>query len=288
MTSQFIDVEGRRVRVKLAGDSGAPPLVLVHGISSSLEDWAAVIAEFATDYRVIALDVPGFGYSDPAPDSITINALADATVGVLDALGEMRPAQWIGNSLGGAIALAASVRHPDRVSSLVLVSPAAFGRSVTPLLRSLTVPVLGKILASRPNRNSVAMLQKQVFADPALATRYRIDHAMAIAKETDAGEFSRRVAAEVASVRGVKEKWRRQLLAQAAANPVPTTVVWGAKDRILPASHAGAVRAALPHADVVVLPGVGHMAQLEVPERFLAIARPFLAATCVTEAQSAL
>ncbi|MFC0314073.1 alpha/beta fold hydrolase [Gordonia phosphorivorans] len=279
MISQFIDVDGRRARVKVAGDDAAPPLVLVHGISSSLEDWAAVISAFAVDYRVIALDVPGFGYSDPVPDAYSINALADAAIGVLDALGETRPAHWIGNSLGGAISLAASVRRPDRVTSLILISPAGFGSSVTPLLRSLTIPVLGKVIAAHPSRSSVTMLHRQVFADPALVTRYRIDHAMAISAETDADEFSRRVAAQVASIGGVRKQWRRELLAQAAAAPVPTLVIWGAKDRILPADHAASVRRELPHADLVVLPGVGHMAQLEVPERFLAIAEPFLIAS---------
>lgn len=283
MTISYIDVNGRRTRVNVAGDPSAPLLVLVHGINTSMEDWAPVVGPLCADYRVVAMDVPGFGYSEDSGAGHSVNALADSVIGVLDALGETRPGQWIGNSLGGAIALAASVRHPERVTALTLISPAGFGRTVTPLLRSLTIPGFGKASVKSPNRASTAMLLRQVFVDQSLANRYRIDHSMAIAQETGAGEFSRRVAVELCTWRGVRPEWRAELLSAAAASPVPTLVIWGAKDRILPSTHAASVRAALPHADLVVLPAVGHMAQIEVTDKFLAITERFLAEAAESE-----
>ena len=177
----FVEVDGRRVRVRVDGDAAKPPVLLLHGIGRSMEDWALQYERLSGTYRVIAVDVPGFGFSDRPVGPITLSTFARGVLGAGDGLGETRPLNIIGNSLGGAIALQTLALRPERVASLGLINSAGFGREVTVLLRMLTVPGLGQLSTRRPTRASARLLERTIFADPSLATKERIDHALAIA-----------------------------------------------------------------------------------------------------------
>ena len=272
----FIEVEGRRVRVRVEGDPRNPPVLLVHGIGRSLEDWDPQYEKLSGDYRVIAVDVPGFGFSDRPDGPITLSTFAKGALGAVDALGETRPLHIIGNSLGGAIALQTLANRPERVASLALIDSAGFGSEVTPLLRLLAVPVIGPLSTKRTTRPAARMLERACFADPALATEARIDRAMAIAAKPHHGEVMLAIALELATARGIKPGWRRQLAAFAALHPRPTLVMWGDADRVLPAHHVDEARRVFPHAEMHLLPGVGHMPQIESPELFAGLVLPFL------------
>ena len=273
----FIEVEGRRVRVRVDGDAHKPPVVLVHGIGRSLEDWDPQYARLSDDYRVIAVDVPGFGFSDAPDGPITLSTFAKGVFGAVDALGEIRPLHVVGNSLGGAIAMQMLAQRPDRVASLALINSAGFGAEVTPLLRILAIPVIGPLSTRRSTRAAARMLERACYADPALATRERIDRAMAIAAKPHHGPVMLATAVELASARGIRAGWRRQLAAFAALHPRPTLVMWGERDKVLPAHHITEARRVFPHAETHLLPGIGHMPQVECPDDFAARVRPFLA-----------
>ena len=274
----FVEVDGRRVRVRVDGDPHNPPVLLVHGIGRSLEDWDPQYERLSADYRVIAMDVPGFGFSDRPDGPITLSTFAKGALGAVDVLGETRPLHVVGNSLGGAIALQLLANRPARVASLTLVDPAGFGREVTVLLRMLTVPGIGKLSTRRPTRASARLLERTIFADPALATEARINHALAIGRQSHSGSVLRETAVELGTpTRGVKPGWRRQLAAFAALHPRPTLVMWGERDRVLPAHHLDEARRVLPHAETHLLPGVGHMPQIECPDEFADLLLPFLA-----------
>ena len=274
----FVEVDGRRVRVRVDGDPLNPPVLLVHGIGRSLEDWDPQYERLSADYRVIAVDVPGFGFSDRPDGPITLSAFAKGVLGAADVLGETRPLHIVGNSLGGAIALQILALRPARVASLGLINSAGFGREVTVLLRMLTVPGLGQLSTRRPTRASARLLERTIFADPALATKARIDHALAIARQAHSGTVLRETAVALGTpARGIKPGWRRQLAAFAALHPRPTLVMWGECDRVLPAHHLDEARRVLPHAETHLLPGVGHMPQIECPDEFADLLLPFLA-----------
>ena len=274
----FVEVDGRRVRVRVEGDPHNPPVLLVHGIGRSLEDWDPQYERLSADYRVIAVDVPGFGFSDRPDGPITLSTFAKGVLGAADVLGETRPLHVVGNSLGGAIALQTLALRPARVRSLTLVDPAGFGREVTVLLRMLTVPGIGQLSTRRPTRASARLLERTIFADPALATKARIDHALAIGRQPHSGTVLRETAVELGTPgRGVKPGWRRQLAAFAALHPRPTLVMWGERDRVLPAHHIDEARRVFPHAETHLLPGVGHMPQIECPDEFADLLLPFLA-----------
>ena len=272
----FVGVDGRRVRVRVDGDADKPPVLLVHGIGRSLEDWDPQYERLSADYRVIAVDVPGFGFSDRPEGPITLSAFANGVLGAVDVLGEQRPLHIVGNSLGGAIAMQVLAQRPERVASLALINSAGFGREVTILLRILAMPVLGPLASRRTTRATATMLERSCYADTALASRERIDRAMAIAAKPHHGQVMLAAAVELATARGVKAGWRRQLAAFAALHPRPAMVICGDQDKVLPAHHLEEARRVLPHAETHLLPGIGHMPQIECPNEFAALVLPFL------------
>ncbi|MGI9125229.1 MAG: alpha/beta fold hydrolase, partial [Mycobacterium sp.] len=240
-------------------------------------DWDPQYERLSADYRVIAVDVPGFGFSDRPGGPITLSAFAKGVQGAVDVLGETRPVHIVGNSLGGAIAMQMLAHRPDRVASLALINSAGFGREVTYLLKVLAMPVIGPLSSRRTTRAAATMMERACYADASLATKDRIDRALAIAAKPHHGEVMLATAQQLAGPRGIRPGWRRQLSAFAALHQRPTLVMWGDQDKVLPAHHIEEARRALPHAETHLLPGVGHMPQVESPEEFARLLLPFLA-----------
>ncbi|MFD0441324.1 alpha/beta fold hydrolase [Streptomyces chartreusis] len=269
-------VQGRRTRILGGGQPAGTPVLLLHGIGRSIEDWAPLYPRLAETHRLIALDLPGSGFSARAAEPTTLEVLARAALDTLDALGESRPVHLVGNSLGGAVALQAAVLQPARVASLCLVDSAGFGAEAALPLRLMTLPGLGGLAVRRPSRTSARMVERMTFADPRLATMARIEHALAIARQPDTGAVMLETLRSLATYRGVKARWRAELLHEAATHRHPTLVVWGDRDRVLPLSHLAAAEAALPHADTETFAGVGHMPQIECPDEFAARLLRFL------------
>lgn len=274
--TRFVDAGGARIRVRESGDPGAPPVVMLHGIGRSLEDWDPQHPLLSGSFRVIAPDLAGFGRSGRAPGPATVQGLADTVVATLDALGETRPVHLMGNSLGGAVALLVTVGAPGRVASLVLADPAGFGAEVTPALRILGVPVLGPLLLGRLDRRAARRAERALFVDPALVTEERVTRAVEIGARPEYRQTFLEIASELGTVRGVRPGWRRALLAQAAANPVPTLIVWGERDLILPVAQVRAAARALPHVRTHVFGRTGHMPQIERAPEFATLTREWL------------
>ncbi|MEV1291046.1 alpha/beta fold hydrolase [Pseudonocardia sp. NPDC049635] len=269
--TRFVDAGGARIRVRESGDPAGEPVLLLHGIGRSLEDWDPQ-HELLAGYRVIAADLAGFGYSGRAPGRASLASLADTALATLDALGETRPAHVMGNSLGGAVALLLSTRAPDRVATLVLADPAGFGAEVTPALRVLGVPLLGRFLLGRMDARAARRTERSLFVDPSLVTDERVRRALEIAARPEFAQTFLEMITELGTVRGVRAGWRSALLAAAAKAPKPTLVVWGERDLILPVSQLRAAARELPQVTTHVFGRVGHMPQIEVPERFASLA----------------
>ncbi|MFD5538818.1 alpha/beta fold hydrolase [Streptomyces sp. NPDC127079] len=276
-TPAFLSVSGRRIRVRVEGDPADPPVLLLHGIGRSLEDWAPQYPRLAQGHRLIALDLPGFGFSARSPEPITLEVLARGALDTLDALGERRPLHVLGNSLGGAIAQQLLVLEPERVASLVLVNSAGFGSEVALPLRLLALPVLGRIATRRTTRAGAGMAERLLFSDPLLATKERIDHALAIARQPDPNAVLLETVRQLATVRGTRPGWRADLTAAVRKHPRPTLIIWGDRDRVLPARHLDSAHGLLPHAETHLFAGIGHMPQIECPDEFAARVLTFLA-----------
>lgn len=277
MNVTTVQADGIATRVRLEGDPAGPPVVLLHGIGRSLEDWGSQYERLAAGHRVIGMDLAGFGFTPRRPEPASIETLARGVLATLDALGETRPAFLVGNSLGGAVSMQVLALAPDRVAGLVLVNSAGFGAEVTHLLRMLSIPVFGRTMLRRPMRPGLRHIERALYANKRLASRARVNHALRVGKAPGAAEFMSELLHALGTFRGVHAEWRAALLAAVAPHPKPTLVIWGDRDRILPPHHIASAAMALPHAKLHVYPGTGHMPQIERPEEFAALVREFVA-----------
>jgi pimeloyl-ACP methyl ester carboxylesterase len=269
----YVDVRDARIRYHESGDPSAPPVVQLHGIGRSLEDWLPQHPLLATDHRVISVDMPGFGLSQRLRPPVTLGSLSDGVWQTLDALGETRPVHLMGNSLGGAVAMQMLVDDPARVSTLTLANSAGFGREVTFALRVLSVPGLGRRLLARIDPRTARRVERTLFVDGSLVTEERVRMAVEIAQQPDFAAVYVEIARALGSFWGVAPRWRSELLTRVRQTPKPTLVVWGDHDLILPAVHLSAARDALPHARTYLFPETGHMPQVERPEAFAELVR---------------
>jgi pimeloyl-ACP methyl ester carboxylesterase len=276
-SATHVDVDGRRSRVFIDGDPQEPPILLLHGIGRSLEDWAPQFSHYRrAGYRVIAPDLPGSGFSDRLPGPTTVRALANSVLETLDVIGEVNRVHVMGNSLGGAVALQLLTLKPDRVATLVLANSGGFGSEMHLMLRLVATPFVGRIATRYTTRVSAKMAERLLYVDRSLVTKERIDHALKIARQTDAGVVMHETARLLGTIRGVRPEWRKELLTDVSHYRRPTLIVWGDRDRILPVKHLDAARRSLPHARVHLFEGVGHMPQIEVADEFASLTLEFL------------
>jgi pimeloyl-ACP methyl ester carboxylesterase len=264
VTSQ-VTVRGRRVRYRV--DGSGTPVVLLHGLGRSLEDWTEQHELLRGRYRVHSLDLPGYGWSEPLDEPYSLPALARFVADFLDAVEITEPAHLVGNSLGGAVAMQVAVHAPDRVASLVLVNSAGFGREVTIALRVLAIRPLSRLLL-RPSRYRARRVERALFHDPAFVTEVRVEQTYALGQRPHAAKVLLETIRSLGTIRGVRLQWRQTLLRAVADLDIPTLVVWGDRDLIVPAAHLDAARASLASAQFHLFADTGHMPQIERAEAF--------------------
>ena len=150
------ELEWRGTTLRYAVGGAGPPLVLVHGLGGTVENWRAIAPSLTAEHRVLVPDLPGHGGSAPLPEARDVDALTEAVLGVADAE-EARGAVWVGHSLGGVVALRAAVARPDAVRGLVLAAAAGIGsasRAAQVTLTVLGVARPGRLIA--PYRHALA------------------------------------------------------------------------------------------------------------------------------------
>lgn len=272
-----ITVAGRTARYRDTG-SGSPVLLL-HGIGRSLADWDEQHRLLGGVHRVISVDLPGFGGSEPLHQQHTLDALAAWVCRFLDALAQSAAAldsiDVVGNSLGGAVAMRLSVLDPDRVRRLVLINSAGFGATVTQALRLIAMPVVGRILL-RPSEKTAYQIERALFVDRSFVSRERIDASLARALQKGATRAFREVAHDLGTYKGIRPQWRSRLLAEVAAADKPVLILWGDSDLILPAAHLEEARRLLPGAATHLFEKTGHMPHLERAAETADLILPFL------------
>lgn len=266
-----------------AGPRDAPPVVLLHGLGATNASLLPTLWDLATDYRVLAPDLPGHGASAAPLAAYDARFFARWLADYLDAVG-VRDAVLLGNSLGGRIALEIALLEPERVRALVLLAPAVAFRRFRQLVPAVRLARPEAAVLPLPMTRGMARVTiRRMFAQPHRLTAQSYDAA--------AGEFVRvykRAAYRVAffaSLRqiylddafGTEGFWSRL----PSLRP-PALFVWGERDRLVPAGFARHVADAVPHAVSLVLPDCGHVPQFELPERTHAEVRAFLRAVAGT------
>ncbi|SDM03786.1 alpha/beta fold hydrolase [Arthrobacter sp. ok362] len=268
-----ITVAGTRLRYRKTGSG--EPVLLLHGIGQSLDDWNEQHERLSERHTVYSVDLPGFAYSERLSGPATLANLADVLPALLDALGVHAPLPVIGNSLGGAVAMKLAADHSDRVSALVLANSAGFGKEVALVLRLLAFRPLGALLM-RPDESASRRTVESLFYDKTVVTDARVGHAFALSQRATHRQTLLDVARDLGTISGVRAEWRTALIGTLAQSEVPTLVVWGDHDHILPFSHLGAATASLPRSESYVFSNTGHMPQIERPDEFAAVVEDFL------------
>ncbi len=269
------DVGSVRTRYAVAGEAGQPPIVLLHGIGRSLEDWSAS-ASLAERFRVYAPDLIGFGYTDKPDAPYSLASLAEFVKDFLVTVGETAPVVLIGNSLGGAVAQTFATTYPERVRSLVLVASAGFGSEVILALRLITLPGLGELLL-KPSRRSAKGTVESLFYGSGFVTEERIAHTLNLARQAGAARAFLATVRNLGTWRGVRAAWRDDLSRRLITLDLPMLIVWGEYDEVLPVKHLNAAAKRYPHAQVHLFPNTGHAPQLERAADFNALVLDFLA-----------
>jgi pimeloyl-ACP methyl ester carboxylesterase len=273
-----ITLHGHRVSYRRAG--WGPLIVLIHGITGSSETWQDVIEPLAEHYTVVAPDMLGHGESAKPRGDYSLGAYASGLRDLLSALGHDK-GTIVGHSLGGGVAMQMAYQFPDRCERLVLVSSGGLGREVHLLLRAAALPgseVVLPLLASGRVLTAGASVggflrRLGLRAGPDLEELWRGFSSL--------GDVEAR-SAFIHTLRGVIDPGGQRVNASDRlylAERMPTMLVWGERDPIIPISHGRAAAELMPGTRFEVFPDSGHFPYRDEPRRFVKVLSDFMETT---------
>ena len=277
-----ITIHGHQVRFRMAGSG--PVLLLVHGITGSSANWRRVIGPLSERYTVIAPDMQGHGESAKPRGDYSLGAFASGIRDLLVALGHDR-ATVVGHSLGGGVAMQFAYQFPERLERLVLVSSGGLGREVSPLIRSATLPgseFVLPLLVAEPIRNAVRAINSALGR---VGLKAGSDLEEVARGFGSLGDMETR-RAFIHTVRGIVEPGGQRVQANDRlylAAGVPTLIVWGQKDPIIPVAHAQVAHDAMPGSRLELFAGSGHFPQLDNAIGFTRVLEDFMSTTEAAE-----
>lgn len=263
-----------------ADEGRGDPVVLVHGLLGSHRDWADLRQSLAAHHRVLAPDLFGHGASAKPMGDYSLGSHAATLRDLLDHL-EIGAVTLVGHSLGGGIALQFAYLFPQRVHRLVLVSSGGLGRELGLVLRAATLPGVEWILpvvASGWVRRHGETIGRGLAR---VGLRGGPDATQAWRGFVSLGDAESR-RAFLATSRAVIDPGGQTVSARhllPAMADVPTLLVWGARDRLIPARHAVAAQQAMPHSRIEVFERAGHFPHLDEPDRFARLLDEFIVGT---------
>jgi len=256
-----------------AGEMGST-VILLHGVGCSVEFWERNIAALAREHRVFAVDIVGYGRTDKPEVVYTFELMADFVLDFMNAMG-IDKASLVGNSMGGGISITVAAQAPERVKKIVLVDPVGLGRGMSPVLRLMTLPLLGNVL-TKPGRQGVVRQMQLCLYDPSQARDDFIDRATAIGILPGNQRSFLSLLRETATIIGVKKGLIADFSARLKKIKTPILVIWGRQDRILPLAAGEAAVQKMANATLHVMAQAGHLPQIDKPEEFNATVLDFL------------
>nr|WP_314145092.1 alpha/beta fold hydrolase [uncultured Rhodococcus sp.] len=256
-----------------------PPVILVHGLLGSHQSWGTQIERLSHKYRVIAPDLFGHGESDKPTGDYSLSSHSATIRDLMEHL-NIDSAPMVGHSLGGGIVMQLTYLFPERVNRLALVSSGGLGPEVSLLLKAATLPgseLVLPLLASdwfrRNTESALAQLGRwglPVEPGPSMAETWRSFRS--VADRSTRGAF-------LASTRAVVGPRGQTVSAKQhfeKFESIPSLLVWGGKDRMIPAKHADNIRREVPNSRVEIFPDAGHFPQLDEPDFFFRLLDEFL------------
>ena len=265
--AEQVTLHGNRVGFLRAGEG--PPLLLLHGIAGSYETWAPLIPALADDFTVIAPDMLGHGSSAKPRGDYSLGAYAAGARDLLLALG-YETATVVGHSLGGGVAMQFAYQFPTHTDRLGLVSSGGLGEDVNIFLRAATLPgaelvlpLITKAWVTGTGRRVAGWLGSIGLTPGSDITEIARGYASLADPEARAAFLC--TARSVIDHRGQRVSARDRLY---LAHAVPTMIVWGERDRIIPVSHGHWAAEAMPGSRFTVFEEAGHFPHLDRPLPF--------------------
>ncbi len=270
--SQFVEIDGMSVHLRDQGRRDDPePILLLHGTSASLHTWEGWVKELARQRRVISLDLPGFGLTGPFPDGdYRVERYTHFLLALLDHL-QVSRVVLVGNSFGGQLAWRFALAHPERSARLVLVDAAGYPRNAESVpigFRLAGIPALAPVMSRLLPRSMIESSVRNVYGDP---------------DKVDDGLVERYYQL---TLRAGNRQALRQRFVQAPSGEsherigeleLPTLIIWGERDRLIPVSNAERFAADIEGSQLVLFDDLGHVPQEEEPQRTVAVLVSFLA-----------
>lgn len=274
---KHVRIHGHDVGYRMAGDG--PAILLIHGMAGSSRTWKEVMPLLARDYTVIAPDLLGHGESAKPLGDYSLGAFASGLRDFLGVLGVER-VTVVGQSLGGGVAMQLAYQHPEICERLVLVGSGGLGREVSWILRALTLPgaeilmpvffpAFVRDLGNRVSR----FLHRRGWHAPHVAETWR---AYASLSESENRHAFVRTLRAVVDPGGQSVSAADRLYLAAG---IPTLIIWGDEDDIIPVSHAYDAHEAIPGSRLEIFAGAGHFVHVQEPQRFAEVLGDFIETT---------
>lgn len=244
---ELVEAGGRRLRYLELGTAEGVPVLFIHGFGGDLNNWLFNQPALAERHTTYALDLPGHGGSAKQVGTGDVGALAAAVCDFMAAKGIAR-AHLVGHSLGGGICLDLALNHPELVASVTAVAPAALGPEIS-------MEYIDGFMSTSRARKLKSVLEMLVH-DPALVTNEMVEDVLKY-KRLDGVDAALNTIAGACFAGG---RQSLELESRLGEITVPTQVVWGREDRILPATHGEGLPSAI---GVTVLEGAGHLVHME-------------------------
>jgi len=258
--SEIIEIDEMKIHYKDEGQG--PVLILLHGVCASLHTWDGWTQRLKDRYRIIRLDIPGFGLTGPAPDKSLYRK--DEAVRLFEkVVDEMKLEKFYlaGNSLGGYISWNYTLKHPDRVEKLILVDSVGFPQPLPGLLAFASNPLIRPFARFTMPRFLFDNAVEQVFGDKSKVTQELKDRYFDLAmREGNKGSYidvfteMRKLCHDENLSQGIKDL------------SVPTLVMWGTRDEWIPFKYFENWKKELPGAKFIQYEGAGHTPMEEIPD----------------------
>ena len=269
--SRFVDVDGVRVHCQEAGNRNAPALVLIHGFASSTLVWSKVFLRLAdAGFRVIAVDMLGFGYSGkPRTGEYTIAGQAKLLIDLLDRM-NIKQATLVGSSYGGAVAATCSLDYPQRVEKLVLIGTVNNNRPLAyKLMRVFGSPVFGDVVSPLliGSRRLLRRRMKRVYD----RHEWVLDE-----RRVEARHLPLRAWGTQRAILRTVRRWDAERISREAhLISQPTLLLWGENDREIPLADGERLHELIPGSRLIVFLNCGHVPHEEYPEEFTNVVAHF-------------
>lgn len=268
--SQFVEIDGMRIHLRDEGPRQAVPIVLLHGTSASLHTWEGWVQTLKSKHRVISFDLPAFGLTGPNPQNdYSIESYSRTVIAVMDKLG-VDQFVLAGNSLGGYIAWATAVFHPERVTKLVLVDASGYPYEPTSVPLAFQIsrqPLLKLLIGDMLPRSLVVKSVKNVYGDTSKVTPELVDRYYQLT--TRAG--NRQALAE-----RFEQTQPGPLMHRIVEIKQPTLIIWGQEDRLIPVSFGRRFQQDIENSELVIFATLGHVPHEEDPQSTVKSVMEFL------------